>query len=292
MNILVTGSYGQLGSEIRDLADKFIEHQFVFVDSKECDITNKELIKEWVSTNEIDAIINCAAYTAVDLAEDEPKKARLVNVDGVRNLVEVSEEFDLKLIHISTDYVFDGSARIPISEEAMVNPIGVYGKTKAEGEKFVIMTPADAIVIRTSWVYSSYGKNFVKTILRLMEEKPELNIVSDQFGSPTYARDLAHACVKIILKGSRISEKGRVYHYCNEGVINWYQFAKAIAELSGNVDFPIHAITTDQFPTKAKRPVYSALSNEKIRTDFDISIRDWKEALTECLKRIREGNLN
>lgn len=286
MNILVTGAYGQLGSELRELALDVKDHGFIFVDSKECDITDKEVIKTWILQNQVNAIINCAAYTAVDLAEDHEKKARAINVQGVRNLVELAEENDLRLIHISTDYVFDGTYRLPISEEAVVNPIGVYGRTKAEGEKFVIQSPADAIVIRTSWVFSSYGKNFLKTILRLLSEKNEISVVADQFGSPTYAHDLANLCFRIITQKDPIASKGKVYHYCNEGITNWHQFATEIAQLSGKTEVTINAITTDQFPTKAKRPAYSVLCTEKIRNDFNITIRNWKEALNDCIKKL------
>ncbi len=292
MNILVTGSYGQLGSEIRDLAPDYELHQFVFVDSKECDITQKAEIEKWISVNEINGIINCAAYTAVDLAEDEAAKAKAINTEGVRNLVEVAEEHALRLIHISTDYVFDGTARLPIEVDAKINPIGVYGKTKAEGEKYIFQTPADAIVIRTSWVYSSFGKNFVKTILRLIDERPEIGVVSDQFGSPTYARDLASVCIRIMTQPDPVSSKGRTYHYCNEGVISWHQFAEEIVKLSGKENYPVNAITTADFPTKAKRPVYSALSTTRIKDDFNISIRNWKEALKECLIKIQTGKLD
>lgn len=292
MNILVTGSYGQLGSEIRELAPSYSNHQFVFVDSKECDITQKSEIEKWIEINEINGIINCAAYTAVDLAEDEASKAKAVNADAVRNLVEIAEEHELRLIHVSTDYVFDGTARLPIEVDATINPIGVYGKTKAEGEKYVLQSLGDAIVIRTSWVFSSYGKNFVKTILRLINEKPEIGVVADQFGSPTYAHDLASACIKIMTQSEPIRSKGSIYHYCNEGAINWYQFAKEIATLSGKKDYPINAITTDDFPTKAKRPVYSVLSTDRIKADFGLTIRNWKEALKECISKIEAGKLD
>lgn len=287
MKILVTGASGQVGSELREVSVRFNEHEFVFADSDSCDITDKSKVDALVANEKIDAIINCAAYTAVDAAEDNEKIARKVNAEGVRNLVEAAEANGIRLIHISTDYVFDGTSRKPYEESDPVNPMGVYGRTKAEGEKYVINSFGDAIVVRTSWVFSSFGSNFVKTILRLMSERSELKVVSDQFGCPTYARDLAHICLHLATQEKPVSSLGKVYHYTNSGPTNWFDFAKAIASLSGKPEFAIHPIPTSEFPTKAKRPFYSVLATDKIRKDFSITIRDWHEALAECKELIK-----
>jgi len=287
MKILLTGASGQLGSEIQELSKHHTNHEFYFANSKECDITDKKEIEKIVESESISVIINCAAYTAVDNAEEHEKRARAVNTEGVRNLVEVAEEKGIRLIHISTDYVFDGSSRIPYDENAAINPIGVYGRTKAEGEKYILNALTDAIVIRTSWVFSAYGSNFVKTMIRLMNEKDELKIVSDQFGSPTYARDLAHLCLLLATNEKPISQKGKIYHFCNSGITNWFEFAQEIATLTGKSNFNLKAIPTSEYPTKAQRPVYSVLATEKIRADFSITIRSWKEALSDCIRQIK-----
>lgn len=285
MNILVTGANGQLGSEIRGLAEHIREHNFVFVSSAECDICNQIEIEKHVTKNEINGIINCAAYTAVDLAEDEPDQAFAINSRAVGNLVAIVEKFQLRLIHISTDYVFDGNFSSPIQVDEKKNPLGVYGKSKSDGEEKIIASTSDSIVIRTSWVYSNFGKNFVKTMLRLMSERDEISVVGDQVGSPTYAKDLAQACIEIITQQDKISAKSRIYHFSNSGIISWYEFAMGIAEVASK-SVRVRKIRTEDYPTKAIRPAYSALNTEIISRDFGIQVRDWKSALNDCLGTI------
>jgi len=288
MNILVTGAKGQLGSEIRALSELHSEHHFVFVSSEECDIRDSGAIKNQIEVNSIDAIINCAAYTAVDLAEDNPKEAFDVNALAVRNLATLAEKYDLRLVHISTDYVFDGKFTSPIHADEKKNPLGVYGNSKAEGEDYILDSTSDSIIIRTSWVYSAFGKNFVKTMLRLMTERDEISVVGDQLGSPTYANDLAHACIQIITQKKPISSRSRIYHFSNSGIISWYEFAQAIAEISSS-PVTIHKVKTEDYPTRAVRPSYSALSTDGIQRDFGIQIRDWRSALDTCLERIKSA---
>lgn len=285
MNILVTGANGQLGSEIRALTERISEHNFVFVSSAECDIRNQNAIEECVTKYEIKGIINCAAYTAVDLAEDEPDQAFAINSSAVGNLVAIAEKFQLRLIHISTDYVFDGNFSDPIQVDEKKNPLGVYGKSKSDGEDKILASSSDSIVIRTSWVYSSFGKNFVKTMLRLMSERHEISVVGDQVGSPTYAKDLAQACIDIITRQDKISANSRIYHFSNSGIVSWYDFALAIAEIASK-SVRVHKIRTEDYPTKAIRPAYSALDTASISSDFGIRVRDWKSALEECINKL------
>ncbi|CAL2094198.1 dTDP-4-dehydrorhamnose reductase [Tenacibaculum sp. 190524A02b] len=283
MNILVTGANGQLGSEIKELSPLYTKHNFFFEGSKELDITNYEKVKEYISSKEIEAIINCAAYTAVDKAEEEKEKADGVNNAGVANLAKAIGTG--KLIHISTDYVFNGENFTPYIEEDLPNPIGVYGITKLEGEQKVLKSNAEAIIIRTSWVYSSFGNNFVKTMLRLGKERERLNVIFDQVGSPTYARDLGKLCLDILDKEEKINKQAKVYHYSNEGVASWYDFAKAIMDFS-KLQCVIYPIETKEYPTPAKRPNYSLLNKAKIKKDFNIEIPYWRDSLKECIKRI------
>lgn len=284
MNILVTGKNGQLGSEIKELSIKS-NHNFIFLGSKECDITNLESLRLITEEFEINSIINCAAYTAVDNAEDESENAFLVNETGVKNINIVAIEKGIKYIHISTDYVFDGTANIPYSETDKVSPIGIYGNSKRKGEEIVINSISDAIVIRTSWLYSSFGNNFVKTMLRLGADRNELNVVADQVGSPTYARDLAAACIHILETTTEISRNGRVYHYANHGVTSWAEFAQEIFDLK-NINCKVNHITSDEYPTKAERPKYSVLNANKIEKDFGVNNQNWKGSLSFCLGRI------
>ncbi|MDC3179386.1 dTDP-4-dehydrorhamnose reductase, partial [Flavobacteriales bacterium] len=236
MNILVLGSNGQLGSEIKEIAVDYKDFNFLFRDLPELNICKKDALNTFILNKNIDLVINCAAYTAVDKAEENAEIAEQVNSLGVQNLVNALEKVNGKLIHISTDYVFDGCNSEPYKESDHVNPLGVYGKTKREGELFVINSSIDSIVIRTSWLYSSFGNNFVKTMYRLGNEKNFLSVISDQIGTPTYARDLAKVCLDIISISDTesISNKGKVYHYSNEGVASWYDFAITIMELSGS----------------------------------------------------------
>jgi dTDP-4-dehydrorhamnose reductase len=287
MNILITGSNGQLGSEIRELSVFYNTVNFIFKDLPDLDICNFDELQNFIIKNNIIAVINCAAYTAVDKAEEDEQIAEKVNATGVLNLVNALEKVDGKLIHISTDYVFDGNSFLPYQESDEVNPIGVYGNTKRSGELAVFNSDIDGIVIRTSWLYSSFGRNFVKTMLRLGQEKDVLGVIFDQVGTPTYARDLAKTCLEILC-GDRlvnISKNGKLYHYSNEGVASWYDFAISIMELGGE-NCKVEPIQTKDYPTLAKRPHYSVLNKSKIKTDFNIEIRYWRDSLKDCIEKI------
>ena len=290
MNILVTGSNGQLGSEIKNLENSFINLNLIFKDLPDLDICNFLELEKFVETNKINSIINCAAYTAVDKAEHDSVIAQKVNAEGVFNLVNVLKRRNGKLIHISTDYVFDGESFIPYKETDSVSPIGVYGNTKREGELSVINSDIDGLVIRTSWLYSSFGNNFVKTILRLGKDREELGVIFDQVGTPTYARDLALTCLTIFSynKNTKISSKGKVYHFSNEGVASWYDFAKEIMSI-GNVTCKVKPLETKDYPTPAKRPHFSVLNKTKIKNDFEIEIPYWKDSLSDCILKLNKN---
>ena len=289
MNILVTGSNGQLGSEIKDLAANYKKFNFFFTDSSDLDICNSNQLDVFFIENKINMVINCAAYTAVDKAEQDAEIAQKVNSEGVQNLVNLVAKVNGKLIHISTDYVFDGNRFLPYQELDDVNPIGVYGNTKRNGELAVINSDIDGIVIRTSWLYSAYGNNFVKTMLRLGNERDELGVIFDQVGTPTYASDLAKTCLDILSydKKTNIKSKGNLYHFSNEGVASWYDFAVAIMEL-GKVNCHVKPIETKDYPTKAKRPHFSILNKAKIKTDFEIEIPYWRNSLAACISKLHK----
>ena len=288
MNILVTGSNGQLGSEIKDLAAKYKDFSFFFRDLPALDICSSDQLDVFFTENKINTVINCAAYTAVDKAEQDAEIAEKVNSEGVLNLVNALEKVNGKLIHISTDYVFDGNHFLPYKESDPVSPIGVYGETKRDGELAALNSAIDAIVIRTSWLYSSYGNNFVKTMLRLGNEKENLGVIFDQVGTPTYARDLAKTCLEILtaVNSAKISNNGNLYHYSNEGVASWYDFAISIMELGGQ-NCKVNPIQTKDYLTLAKRPQYSVLNKSKIKTDFKIEIPYWRDSLKDCIEKIK-----
>ena len=280
LNILLTGSTGQVGSELQELSSSY-EYNFFFTDRKSLDITNPDAVKEFVELNKVDTIINAAAYTAVDKAEKEIETADLVNHIAVKNLAEIAKEKDIKLIHISTDYVFDGTNFKPYTEDDLTNPNGVYGKTKLDGEKAMIsINPKNSIIIRTSWVYSSFGANFVKTMLRLGKDRDELGVIFDQIGTPTYARDLAKTILEMLPKVSK--ETVEIYNYSNEGVLSWYDFAKEIMRMA-KLNCKINPIETKAYPTPASRPHYSILNKSKIKQEFNLSIPYWKDSLDKCL---------
>jgi len=289
MNVLVTGSNGQLGSEIKELHKECKSCNFFFKDFNEVDICNYDELKTFILKNKIDSVINCAAYTSVDQAENNKKIAKNVNSDGVHNIIKALKFVNGKLIHISTDYVFDGNHFLPYKENDDVNPIGIYGKTKRDGELAITGSNLDAIVIRTSWLYSNFGNNFVKTMLKAGKQKKNLNVIFDQIGTPTYARDLASICIKIISEcnSSKISRNGKIYHYSNEGVASWFDFAQSIMELS-NINCLIKPIQTKDYPTHAKRPYYSVLNKTKIKEDFNIEIPYWKDSLKDCLNKLKQ----
>ena len=291
LNVLVTGSNGQVGSEIKELSPNYPYH-FFFTDRDTLDITNEEAITNFIQENNINTIINCAAYTAVDKAESETELANKINHIAVKNLARLSNEFLIKLIHISTDYVFDGTNFKSYTEDDTVNPQSVYGKTKLDGEKAILeYNLKNSIIIRTSWVYSYYGANFVKTMLRLGKEKESLGVIFDQVGTPTYARDLAKAILEIIqhstfnIKNS--STHTEIYNFSNEGVVSWYDFAKEIMKMA-KLNCIINPIGTKEYPTPAKRPYYSVLNKSKIKSTFDIKIPYWKDGLDDCLRRLGE----
>jgi len=285
LNILITGSNGQLGSEIREL-EKEYSYNFFFTTRENLDITCKDSIKNFCESNNINSIINCAAYTAVDKAESDVENADLTNRKAVKKLALVSKELNIKLIHISTDYVFDGKNFKPYCEEFQTNPNSVYGKTKLDGENEMInINPINSIIIRTSWVYSSFGNNFIKTMLRLGKEKQELGVIFDQVGTPTNAADLAKTILDILpnIKNDKVS----IYNYSNEGVLSWYDFAKEIMKMA-KITCTINPIETYQYPTPAVRPHYSLLNKSKIKNEFNITIPFWKDSLDKVLRKLGE----
>lgn len=287
MKILITGAYGQLGNEINCLANKYPEWQFLFTDVDSLDITNESALEIWFQNNIPKYVVNCAAYTAVDKAETDSETAKKVNSLAPKLLAKFSKKFDAKLIHISTDYVFDGEAFTPYSESDSVNPKGVYGETKLLGEQFCLEENSESLVIRTSWLYSTFGNNFVKTMLRLGKERGKLNVVFDQIGTPTYAADLANAILSVIQISEKQPEKfvPGIYHYSNEGVASWFDFAKAVFEISG-VKCDVSPVRSVEFPTPAKRPNYSVLDKSKIKKTFGITIPYWRESLKMCIERL------
>ncbi|ULQ54800.1 dTDP-4-dehydrorhamnose reductase [Flavihumibacter fluvii] len=288
--ILVTGANGQLGSELRQLSALYGQFEFLFTDSKELPVHEEGLVKAWFKKHQPHYCINCAAYTAVDKAETEPEKAMLVNGDAVGFLAKACAAYHCRLVHISTDYVFDGTATTPIEETATVHPLGVYGRSKLRGEQLALSYLPDAIIIRTSWVYSVYGNNFVKTMIRLMAEKKELNVVNDQFGSPTYAADLAKAIADIIAfldADPTTKDMGGTFHYSNSGMISWYDFAVAIRDMIKS-PCEVHPIPGSAYPTPAKRPAYSVLNTNKISAVFHVQLIPWKDSLQACLLQMQQ----
>lgn len=276
-NILITGSNGQLGSEIREISDRYENYNFIFTDINELDLTIYEEIISFFDSNKIDVCINCAAYTAVDNAEDEVELAMLINFKAVENLSKVCSSNNTLLFHISTDYVFNGKHYMPYSETDNVSPDSQYGLSKLKGEEAVMLNCDKAIIVRTSWLYSSHGNNFVKTIIKLGDKRDQLNVVSDQVGTPTYAADLAEALMSMVVGFDETKPK-EIYHFSNEGAISWYDFAKAIIRLSG-IDCTINPIHSNEYPSKANRPFYSVLSKSKIKTHYDVNVPYWEDSL-------------
>lgn len=282
-NILITGANGQLGSEIRERSKQYPSYNFIFADSVTLDITNSKKIHQFIVKKDISVIINCAAYTAVDKAETEFEKSNKTNNLAVENLAQIAKDNRIKLIHISTDYVFDGNNFNPFIETDTPNPKSVYGKTKLAGELVMQeINPQNSIIIRTSWIYSSFGNNFVKTMLRLAFEKEVLDIISDQVGTPTYAGDLAEIILEIL---PQLNNKNvEVFHYSNEGVCSWYDFAKAIFDIK-KIEIKVNAIESSQYPTSAKRPFYSVLNKAKIKSVYKIEIPYWRDSLKNFLHK-------
>lgn len=276
--ILVTGSKGQLGSELKD-AFASTSLSVLYSDIQELDVSNEEAIRTFIKANNVSLVINCAAYTAVDKAEDEPVICDLINHFAPGYLANALKEVGGRIIHISTDYVFNGKASSPYREGDLTSPIGVYGKTKLAGEQAILASGCDCIIIRTSWLYSVYGANFVKTIMRFARERGELKVIADQVGSPTNARDLARAIVAIV-QGEKW-ESG-IYHYSNEGVCSWYDFAMAIVSIAG-IKCTVNACTTAEYPTKAVRPAYSVFEKAKIKSIYGIEVPYWRDSLIDCI---------
>ena len=289
MNILVTGCNGQLGTELQKIATSETQHRWVFTDVDTLDICNKAAVETCFDEQQIDACINCAAYTAVDKAEDEPELATLINAYAPKVLAEACLKRDALLIHVSTDYVFGGDANEPYKIDDPINPQSVYGNTKAEGERLIRESGCNYMIVRTAWLYSSVGKNFVKTMLMLGDTKDEINVVADQKGCPTWAHDLAMALVTLLNKNGK-NEVHETFHFTNEGQITWYDFATTIMELGGKT-CKVNPITTDQYPTKAKRPTYSVLDLSKIKAYAGIEIPDWRESLEKCIDELKPGLL-
>lgn len=286
MNILVTGANGQLGSCLRDVAAGSADN-YIFTDVAELDITDAAAVRKAVSDNAVDVIVNCAAYTNVDKAEDDAAFAELLNATAVRNLAEAAKKNDATLIHISTDYVFGKEPyNVPCREDQKGTPTGVYGLTKLHGEQAIAETGVKALIFRTAWLYSEYGRNFVKTMLNLTSTKPELKVVFDQTGTPTYAGDLALALFDII-ENRRFAGNEGVYHYSNEGVCSWYDFTKMIAEYSGNTACDIQPCHSDEFPSKVVRPSYSVLDKTKFKNIFGIKVPYWTDSLRRCIANLK-----
>jgi dTDP-4-dehydrorhamnose reductase len=284
LKVLITGKNGQLGSTFQELPSSVLDFDFIFKDSKELDITNLSQVEAVFRVEKPDVVINCAAYTAVDRAEEEPMQADLVNHIGVQNLAQTCNEQGIGMIHISTDYVFDGEKGAPYEVDDATNPINVYGKTKLAGELAMRKINPKGCIIRTSWVYSKYGSNFVKTMLRLGQEKDEINVVADQFGSPTYAPDLANACLSLLRNFKNWQHGTKVYHYSNEGIITWYEFAKKIMKLA-ELDCQVKPIESKDYKTLVKRPRNSALFSDK----GELLLIGYEKSLKTLLNTINEG---
>jgi len=285
VNLLVTGANGQLGRSLQKIASRYGESVFFFTDIDTLDICEKQQLTDFVHSNNIGTVLNCAAYTAVDKSEDDRENCMRVNRDAVRNIGEVASTAGIKVIHVSTDYVFDGTATRPYREDDRTNPQSFYGQSKWEGEIALQQVCPDALIIRTSWLYSEYGSNFVKTMLKLGQERTEIKVVSDQTGSPTYAEDLAVAMMEMAESEPFIPPG--IYHYANEGVCSWYDFTVKIIDLAG-LNCRVYPIQTYEYPTRAIRPAYSVLDKSKIKSTCNLAIPRWEDSLAKCLKCLPE----
>ncbi len=288
MNILVTGANGQLGREMQRLG-AVSPNRYFFTDVDELDITDAAAVRACVAEHGIDAIVNCAAYTNVERAEEDEAAADLLNRQAVENLARAAAEAGALLVHVSTDYVFDGRASEPYTEESPTAPLGAYGRTKRAGEEAVVKAGCRYLILRTAWLYSEYGNNFLKTMLRLTAERESLNVVFDQVGTPTYAGDLALAIFSILERGLDRGNEG-IYHFSDEGVCSWYDFAVEIARAAGRDKCRIAPCRTAEYPTKAPRPAYSVLDKSKLKQTFGIEIPHWRESMCYCLKRLQREN--
>ncbi len=290
---MVIGANGQLGMELQAIAPSYPQYNFFFPTKEILPIENTEVVRRYFQQQQIDLCINCAAFTAVDKAETEKEKAFLVNGIAVGELATICKTSNTQLIHISTDYVYAGDSNMPYKETDPTNPINSYGESKLKGEQLALQNDPSAIIIRTSWLYSSYGNNFVKTMLRLMKERDSINVVNDQYGCPTYAANLANAILVMIDQlaignGQWANEQPLLFNYCNSGTTTWFEFALAIKELSIS-NCNVNPILTSEYPTAAKRPQYSVLDTSKIQQIFDISIPAWRSSLEKCIEKLMNG---
>ena len=285
-NVLITGANGQLGSEMRRLG-AVSPNNYIYTDVAELDITDAAAVAQFVKENAVNIIVNCAAYTNVDKAESDEATAELINATAVANLAAAMKEVDGTLFHVSTDYVFGNEGNTPRTEDMPLNPLGVYGRTKLRGEQAIAETGCKAIIIRTAWLYSEFGNNFLKTMMRLTAEREELNVVFDQVGTPTYAGDLALAIFSIIEGGLYAGNEG-IYHFSNEGVCSWYDFATEIAMAAGNTACKVLPCHSDEFPSPVKRPSFSVLDKTKIKNTFAIEIPHWRDSMLYCIKRLKQ----
>ena len=283
--ILITGANGQLGNEMRVLSEEYPEHTYFFTDVAELDICNEQAVMDFVKANGIHTIVNCAAYTAVDNAEDHVEFCTRLNADAVGYLAKSAEANGAEFIQISTDYVFDGTAHVPYQETDPTCPESVYGSTKLEGERNALAYCSRAMVVRTAWLYSTFGNNFVKTMIRLGKERDSLGVIFDQIGTPTYARDLA----RVIFEAIRQGVVPGVYHFSDEGVCSWYDFAKTIHRLVGITNCKVKPLHTSEYPAKAKRPHYSVLDKSKIKATYGMEVPYWMESLEECIEALSDG---
>ena len=286
MNILITGANGQLGNEMRKVS-AVSPNNYIFTDVAELDITDKVAVLDFVQSNSVNIIVNCAAYTNVDKAEDDEDTAEKINATAVANLAEAMKAVDGTLFHVSTDYVFGSEGNTPRSEDMPLNPLGAYGRTKLHGEQAIAASGCKAIIIRTAWLYSVFGNNFLKTMLRLTAEKESLNVVFDQVGSPTYAGDLAVAIFTIIESNLYGGNEG-IYHFSNEGVCSWYDFATEIAVAAGNTKCNVQPCHSYEFPSKVTRPPFSVLDKTKIKKTFNLEIPHWRESMIYCINRLKK----
>ena len=288
MNILVTGANGQLGNEMRRFG-AVSPNNYIFTDVAELDITNADAVMNAVKAASVEVIVNCAAYTNVDKAESDEATAELINATAVANLAAAMKEVGGTLFHVSTDYVFGSEGNTPRTEDMPLNPLGVYGRTKLHGEQAIAESGCKALIFRTAWLYSEFGNNFLKTMMRLTAEREQVNVVFDQVGTPTYAGDLALAIFSIIEAGVYEGNEG-VYHFSNEGVCSWYDFAVEIAAVAGNTGCRVNPCHSSEFPSPVTRPSYSVLDKTKIKETFDIDIPHWRESMEYCVKRIKANN--
>ncbi len=282
--ILITGSKGQLGNEMQQAAKRYPQFNYIYTDVDELDICDKTSLDSFVKANSVNFIVNCAAYTAVDKAEDDVELCYKINSDAVRNIGEVVTSNSIKVVHVSTDYVFDGTNHIPYRENQEVSPATVYGKSKLAGEQALIESCKESVIIRTAWLYSSFGNNFVKTMMKLGTERDSLNVIFDQIGSPTYAADLAEAILKVISSEKFVPG---IYHFSDEGVCSWYDFTKTIHKIAG-ISCNVQPIESKDFPVRTPRPHYSVLNKAKIKSTYGIKIPHWEESLEKCINILRK----